>query len=68
MICEGYFFEQMTDKELEELTNLDAKKLASKKRAITRALAKSRVGDRPDGPTSLPRFSDYVSDFSLLAE
>jgi hypothetical protein len=45
MICEGYFFEQMTDKELEELTNLDAKKLASKKRAITRALAKSRVGE-----------------------
>lgn len=44
-ICEGYFFEQMTDKELEELTNLDAKELATKKRAITRALAKSRVGE-----------------------
>lgn len=45
MICEGYFFEQMTDKELCELTNLDAKELATKKRAITRALAKSRVGE-----------------------
>jgi hypothetical protein len=43
-ICEGWFFEQMTDKELGELTDLDPTKLASKKRAITRKLIRSGVG------------------------
>jgi RNA polymerase sporulation-specific sigma factor len=43
-ICEGWFFEEMTDKELCELTGLDAKKLESKKKAIFRALRKSKVG------------------------
>lgn len=43
-ICEGWFFEQMTEKELCELTGLGATELASKKRAITRKLGKSGVG------------------------
>lgn len=43
-ICEGHFFEDMSEKELCELTGLNATKLVSKKRAITRALAKSNVG------------------------
>lgn len=43
-ICEGCFFEQMSEKELCELTGLDATKLASKKRAITRELIRSGVG------------------------
>lgn len=43
-ICEGWFFDQMTDKELGELTDLDPTTLASRKRAITRKLIKSDVG------------------------
>jgi len=43
-ICEGWFFEGMTDKELSDLTELDDKKLASAKKAIFRALRKSKVG------------------------
>ncbi len=44
MICEGWFFEQMTDKELCELTELNEKKLGSAKKAIFRELRKSKVG------------------------
>jgi len=44
VICEGWFFEQMSEKELCELTGLDAKRLASKKRAIQRELIRSDVG------------------------
>lgn len=43
-ICEGWIFEGMTEKELSELTGLDLTKVASKKRAITRALENSDVG------------------------
>jgi RNA polymerase sporulation-specific sigma factor len=43
-ICEGWLFEDMTDKELGDLTGLDAKKVASAKKAIFRALRKSKVG------------------------
>lgn len=43
-ICEGWFFDGMTDKELGELTGLDEKKLASAKKAVFRDLRKSKVG------------------------
>lgn len=43
-VCEGWFFEQMTEKELCELTGLGATELNSKKRAITRKLGRSDVG------------------------
>lgn len=43
-ICEGWFFEDMTDKELSELTGLDPKKLASAKKAVFRGLRQSKVG------------------------
>jgi hypothetical protein len=44
IICEGHFFEQMTEKDLCNLTGLDETKLASKKRAIWRELKRSDVG------------------------
>jgi len=43
-ICEGWFFEDMSEKDLCDLTGLDATRLASKKRAITRKLIRSGVG------------------------
>lgn len=43
MICEGWFFEDMTDRELGDLTGLDATRLASAKKSIFRALRKSKV-------------------------
>jgi DNA-directed RNA polymerase specialized sigma24 family protein len=43
-ICEGWFFEQMTEKEICDLTELDMTTLGSRKRAITRKLARSSVG------------------------
>jgi len=43
-ICEGWFFEDMTDKDLGELSGLDPKKLASAKKAVFRDLRKSKVG------------------------
>ena len=43
-ICEGWFFEGMTDKELGELACLDPKKLASAKKAVFRDLRKSMIG------------------------
>jgi hypothetical protein len=44
-ICEGYFFEDMSEKDLCDLTGLSPKELATKKRAITRALGRSKVGE-----------------------
>ena len=43
-ICEGWFFEQMTEKELCELASIDLKKLGAKKQEIKRALIRSDVG------------------------
>ncbi len=44
IICEGHFFEQMTEKDLCNLTGLDETRLASKKRAIWRELRRSDLG------------------------
>jgi DNA-directed RNA polymerase specialized sigma24 family protein len=44
MICEGWFFDGMTDKELCDLTELNETKLASAKMAVFRRLRKSEVG------------------------
>jgi hypothetical protein len=43
-ICEGWFFEQMAEKELCELTGIDLKMLGTKKQEIKRALIRSDVG------------------------